>query len=621
MNAVFLGKVIELDETTKRGRIQLLKTGEFLHPNAPGKKLKIDQALLDEFHTNFHNGIRGKELPTNENHKDQEFRRCPAWIVDVIKSPGELHGVVEFTDDDLFRDVRDKKVKYGSPELMFDWQNPADGRKYNVMKAMAWTNLPHIKGMKPAEILNLSEIALEDQEFAQMSFDTALAGVMDDWKSLYRGEGWGGDWMRDNLKAAYKQLMKADAKDKPAAAIWFDQQITAFKNSICQIQDGGKDGRNPDMQALFGRYEGALRQPGLAALEPGYRDGPTPAKSKSRAPTKLAETETGSAVGDRAFRNGAQVPNKAGARDVEDDPGDTDDTDARSGSEDPDARDPDLPAQCASCVRLQESTCPFKGVDVKIAAAQDGNCPQYVPEDAEMAMNRSGQTSMGKGAAGAQTSKTTQFSERSGKNHPKENRMPNEGDEVVTLAAFESLEEQVTKLSELLSTEMQKREKLETENEDLRGKVQLTETQMQEETARRAQAEDSAFVSGFVSKGKATPHQAKLAENLLAIARGETVTIKLGEAQEETEATVRLLLGEIFEENDNVVPVEADEKNGNVTKVKANPKDADLTEAEQRLPLWEAKAKELAKASGKPWRAHLSEVARLPIEELKEVQV
>lgn len=46
-------------------------------------------------------------------------------------------------------------------------------------------------------------------------------------------------------------------------------------------------------------------------------------------------------------------------------------------AKDKDAKNDLLPEECRSCALLMNGTCPFKGIELKLAAAGDGNCPRY----------------------------------------------------------------------------------------------------------------------------------------------------------------------------------------------------------------------------------------------------
>ena len=185
----YLGKVIELATKTgerPRFKVELLKEGQYLHPSAPEGKLDLGTPTLKEIHDNFKSGCRGPEIPTNKGHADPFCASSPAWIQDMEydeagpDGKAHLYGIGEITDDKLYQDIEAGKVKYFSPELLLDWVDPADGKTKKVMKAGAFTNMPHIKGMKSIA-LNFEEVSTEiDLAYSENADPKARDETLDD---------------------------------------------------------------------------------------------------------------------------------------------------------------------------------------------------------------------------------------------------------------------------------------------------------------------------------------------------------------------------------------------------------------------------------------------------------
>lgn len=148
---------IELGETPQV-RIQLLRPGVFKHP---AKKLVFDEATLSELERNFNAGIVGRELPVNVDHA-KGSESTVGWIKRVERDSGGLYGVVEITNPAIAEKVRRGDLKYASAELDFNREDPASGKAFNVIKGAAFTNFPYLKGMQPAQAINLSEITREE---------------------------------------------------------------------------------------------------------------------------------------------------------------------------------------------------------------------------------------------------------------------------------------------------------------------------------------------------------------------------------------------------------------------------------------------------------------------------
>lgn len=552
LNATYLGTVVELDDKSPRVKIQALRTGKWKHPSAPNKELNITEELLDTFVDNFKNGIRGKELPTNENHADSSFTRSPAWIVDFERKPGELHAIVEVCDEDLLKDIRSGKVKYFSPEIQFGWTNPEDGKNYDVIKGAAWTNIPYIKRMEPAQILNLSEMVDNDEELKREMdsepytlFKKTLEAMEEDLKSHGVFDDCGYKFDHEQIE---ERLGKLKGAGKSNFSVRWNELSLMLNELFLRMRDKGGE-----HAVIANEHESRLREALNKILEPTYDDGPN-----------LAESSHGAGKDDRQFPNDAKG-------DEEPDRNNVDSKEhPESSANDPDAENPELPAQCGSCKKLDEGSCPFQGIQVKLAAAGEGNCPQFISTQAQIAP-QTDDAGTGSEARGG-----------SGVNFNEETRMEN-----VNLEEFQALQGQVATLSETVKN-------LATENSSLRESLTLSETQ-------RLQSEARSFVDGYLTKGKITPKQGEIVLNILAIERGEEVKLS-----DDSTATVATLLGELLESNEIQVPL--DEAS---TKPVKKPVDtANLTEHEKLYTSMETRAKEIALSEGGDWKSFMSRAAR-----------
>lgn len=168
----WLGRIVALSEAggAPRVRVQLLREGRFLHPAAPRnangeRELVIDETLLTEIKANFDAGVKGFELPSNMNHDDPKFTKSKGWLKSMAIERGEegltLWGEVEPTSD-VAEDIKHKRIKYVSPEIVFNEQHPELRKKITAMRGFAWTNIPYIKNMRPATVLNFAEVDIDE---------------------------------------------------------------------------------------------------------------------------------------------------------------------------------------------------------------------------------------------------------------------------------------------------------------------------------------------------------------------------------------------------------------------------------------------------------------------------
>ena len=156
----------EINLKDNKASIELLPAGEWLHPDAPDGKLVVKEKLLDEFIANFKDKIVGSELPIDFRHEGETATGIPyvgGWIVDMVKKVDELgrkaiYAVLNITDSEVMQRIKEKSLRYISPQIKLDYENPENGKLYNIIRAASLTNWPYIKNMAPASPINFEEI-------------------------------------------------------------------------------------------------------------------------------------------------------------------------------------------------------------------------------------------------------------------------------------------------------------------------------------------------------------------------------------------------------------------------------------------------------------------------------
>lgn len=347
---------VELTASGPIVRVEILREGTFNHPR---KRFRVDEKLINEIHANFSSGLMGTELPVDEDHLDPRFSRAKGWIVKTepgVRPDGKkaLFAFVKPTAS-MIRPIQDGEVKYFSPSLAFDKTFTEEGkpRTANVLRGGAWTNIPFIKSMSPAEVLNFSEI---------------------------------------------------------------------------DLAEGGAEGNG------------------------GTTDDGDPSNNKG-------------------------LPHISEAQDS-------------------DAESDELPEQCRSCKLLFDGSCPFTGIEMKIAAAGDATCPRY--EQLDVVRPRSVQQEVD---ADKEENEDIRMSEKK------------DGEAVVNLADYQAL---MSKVEALESTRATDAETVKTLNlalsEEIAKRTQVEASQKVEEV--------SVLLSEAVEDGRITPHQRKLLEPTLLKVKG-----------------------------------------------------------------------------------------------------
>jgi cation transport regulator ChaB len=137
--------------TTKDGKktskIQLFKTGEWVHPTYG--KFKITEEDLEAMDENFI--ASDAEVVGDYQHgslnEDPEVAKASGWVKKLINKGKELWAEVEWTDKAV-EYIKNKEYRFISPEFDLNWKNPETGKKQGpTLLAFALTNRPFLKGM------------------------------------------------------------------------------------------------------------------------------------------------------------------------------------------------------------------------------------------------------------------------------------------------------------------------------------------------------------------------------------------------------------------------------------------------------------------------------------------
>jgi len=136
--------------------IQVLQTGTWNHPVYG--KIKVSDKEIEEFVSNFNNGVR-REIPITEGHSvGEEEKPAIGWFKQLInKGRDGLWATIEWTKDGLNL-LKKKAYKYFSPEFYSNYEDPETHKVYqNVLVGGALTNRPYFKGL---QAIVLSELIL-----------------------------------------------------------------------------------------------------------------------------------------------------------------------------------------------------------------------------------------------------------------------------------------------------------------------------------------------------------------------------------------------------------------------------------------------------------------------------
>lgn len=143
---VELGELALGDSEESLVDIEMLRTGSFKH-KVYGD-LDITLEMLETMVSNFDDGVLGREVSFDWNHKAED---ASAWLRGVRVEDGVLIGTTELTEEG--RDsIEKKKYGYFSIEYSDDYVDPESGTSHGVtIMGGALTNRPFISKLKRIE--------------------------------------------------------------------------------------------------------------------------------------------------------------------------------------------------------------------------------------------------------------------------------------------------------------------------------------------------------------------------------------------------------------------------------------------------------------------------------------
>lgn len=147
-------EVLHLAEITEEHlsstNFEILKAGTYYDPRYG--KFTIDEKLINELAENFNAGILGVDVAVDVNHESQ--KGAIAWIKSLTAQGGKLYATLKDFSEEGKKFLREKIFKYFSVEFApLEKVDESTGQRItvkNVLRGLAVTNRPVIKGMRPA---------------------------------------------------------------------------------------------------------------------------------------------------------------------------------------------------------------------------------------------------------------------------------------------------------------------------------------------------------------------------------------------------------------------------------------------------------------------------------------
>lgn len=156
----FFASLITLGPDEHLVDVEILREGSWKHPKAPNGILTLTRERIETFKQNFDSKILGEDLPLDIDHKPAKTGAV-GWLkrmwINTKENVAHLFARLDITDPDTQEAVRNGSLKYFSPQIITDYEDPETGKIYDIIRSGALTAWPFIKGMQSA-VVNFSEI-------------------------------------------------------------------------------------------------------------------------------------------------------------------------------------------------------------------------------------------------------------------------------------------------------------------------------------------------------------------------------------------------------------------------------------------------------------------------------
>ncbi len=145
---------IQLSEVDPAGirRVQIIRTGEFPHPDAPNGVFKVDRAMLEKFISNYDLNVYRQEVGFDYRHDVNGPSAGGIKSLEIIDNSemdglSELWGDVDWTPR-AEKEILEKEWRYISADVTLNYKDNESGVEHGpLLFGAALVNRPHIKSM------------------------------------------------------------------------------------------------------------------------------------------------------------------------------------------------------------------------------------------------------------------------------------------------------------------------------------------------------------------------------------------------------------------------------------------------------------------------------------------
>lgn len=204
-------------ENNMVSQIPVFPVGAFNEHHSIPEGFVIDSNTIDGFIETFNQGYPSSELPVYAGHGDgYTDRPAVGWVKQLInKGDKGLWAVVEWTYEGLSL-IRDKAYKYISPEWLFEYTDPRDGKKWkNVLFAPALVNEPYFN-MPTITASNKTKLTIIDNDMNLQELLGKLSELTDEEKAFVveHKDEVKVEELSEEQKTAFEALFESEGEEK-----------------------------------------------------------------------------------------------------------------------------------------------------------------------------------------------------------------------------------------------------------------------------------------------------------------------------------------------------------------------------------------------------------------------
>lgn len=229
------GPLPEDDDKLTQVHFEILKTGEFFDPRYG--VFEITEEKLERLKNNFDQNVLGIDLAVDVSHMPE--KGAFAWINELIVEDGKLYMSLKDITSEGVKILREKIYKYFSVEFR-PFIQVVDGVEMtinDVLRGVAFTNRPVIKGMKPtflSEDINNESNLMSTQLFTLAERYAGADTVSKADKEMLRGFF---NELPEHLQTEELEAKLSKVEAKPATA----GEVEAEDNSDTDNAEGADD--------------------------------------------------------------------------------------------------------------------------------------------------------------------------------------------------------------------------------------------------------------------------------------------------------------------------------------------------------------------------------------------